>query len=401
MSEAPQTEKSIAGMEPREKILGAAAVAFSARGFHATSIAEICSESGVDIRTFAEYFPTKYDLFREVTFTTSVNMLKATEGITATEPRQAQAAVQRLLAELSRSSIATRASGGFYRTQSRYLEPNDLAHLFGNLAELRRRLREPLLIYRPTLSERDADMLAAAALSTIASITIHPTSLPDAKILTLLTVSAQRMLDSDPTASIVNGPTFGATAIGWQSDTSERGLALAAGVRLFYLRGYHAVTVDDIATEAGVSPATVESHFATTSDLLLEACLNGYESLRLDTEHALNYSTKPREVLGALSHAYVQHYFEDPQVMTIFLADGRNLEDENRRTMLGMQEYTIGRWASTLLEIRPELTPAEATFIVFGALSIVADLGMLYRWNNDDELKSRIERCVLTLVALR
>src|SRR5690606_24358380 len=104
MSEAPQTEKSIAGMEPREKILGAAAVAFSARGFHATSIAEICSESGVDIRTFAEYFPTKYDLFREVTFTTSVNMLKATEGITATEPRQAQAAVQRLLAELSRSS---------------------------------------------------------------------------------------------------------------------------------------------------------------------------------------------------------------------------------------------------------------------------------------------------------
>lgn len=401
MSEAPHTEKPIAGMEPREKILGAAAVAFSDRGFHATSIAEICSESGVDVRTFAEHFPTKYELFREVTFTTSVNMLKATDGITATEPRQAQAAVQRMLAELSRSSIATRASGGFYRSQSRFLEPNDLVHLFGNLAELRRRLREPLLVYRPELSERDADTLAAAALSTIASITIHPTNLPDAKILTLLTVSAQRMLDSDPTASIVNGATFAATPVGWKSDMSERGLALAAGVRLLYMRGYHAVTLDDIATESGLSSAAVQSHFATTSDLLLESCLDGYAALRIDTEFALTCSSKPREVLGALSHAYVQHYFEDPQVMTIFLADGRNLEDENRRTMLGMQEYTIGRWVATLLEIRPELSPAEATFIVFGALSIVADLGMLYRWNDDEELKSRIERCVLTLVALR
>ncbi|AWB88958.1 TetR/AcrR family transcriptional regulator [Salinibacterium hongtaonis] len=401
MSEAPHTEKSIAGMAPREKILSAAAVAFSDRGYHSTSIAEICSESGVDIRTFAELFTTKYELFREVAFSTSANMLKATEGISGTEPRQAKAAVQHILAELARSSIATRAVGGFYRTQSRNLEPDDLAQLFGNLAELRRRIREPLLIYRPELSVQDANALAAAALSTIASITIHPTSLPDAKIFTLLTVSAQRMLESDPTSSIVNGSTLSATPVTWQSDTSERGSVLAVGVQQLYDRGYDSVTLESIAAQSGLSVEAVQSHFATTSDLLLAACNAGFDALQRDTERALACSSKPREVLGALSHAYVQHYFEDPHVMTIFLADGRNLDDENRRSMLQMQEYTIGRWASTLLEIRPELSPSEATFIVFAALSVVADLGILFRWKNDDELKTLIERCVLTLVALR
>lgn len=401
MSDPTRTTTSPDHNEQRERILSAAMAAFSARGYHAASMEEISSESGIDSRSVSAFFPAKYELFREVVMTAAEQMLKATEtaGMPVADQREARAALTRIIEGVARVSIATRASAGFYRAEIRYLESDDLLDMRERLAELRRRVREPLMRLRPTLSEPDADLIATAALSAIASITIHPTTLPEAKIQTLLVVSAMRLLDSDlnvsPNPALGAVAEFALTPPTWPTDTSPRGIVLAAAIRLFYSRGYNAVTMDDIAGAAGVTLQQVTAHFANTSEMLRDACLDGNIAVSRKIENALQSSSVPREVLAALSSTYVRHSFSDPQLMTVYLADARNLADENRAAMIGLQREFISHWVSTLRSVRPELSVPEASFLVFAGLSVVADLGRVTKWQQDETTMVKIAKLVL------
>jgi AcrR family transcriptional regulator len=215
----------------RLAIRTAAAGIFAKRGFNDTSVEEVCSESGVDVRAFATHYESKYELFRDVVFATTLALLRASDGVEGHDPRQARSVITRIIQQTVAVAIATRATGGFYRSEYRYLAREDAVQLSEHLAELRRRIREPLMLLRPRLSEPDATILSASALSVIASITVHETNLPDPKLQTLLTVTAMRLLDSEP-ANADGAAGEAATPIRWQSDTSEAAALLSAGVDL-------------------------------------------------------------------------------------------------------------------------------------------------------------------------
>lgn len=381
------------------RLLDAAAHAFATRGYNCTSVEEVCSEAGVDARTFAQHFTDRYDLFRSVVFATTRSLLKATDGIESNDPRQARTTLQRLIDSSVKVTIDTRATGGFYRSEYRYLSPEDSEVLRAQIGELRRRIREPLMLLRPLLSEEEANLLAAASQSVIASITIHPTSLPAPKLQTLLGVTAMRLLLSEP-AEPDSCRAMAASPVGWQSDTSERGRLMAAAIDLCFTRGYRDVTMADVAQRAELPEHTALSHYASLSDLLTAACLNGYDALRLDLEVASSSNITPRDTLLALSRAYSRHYFADYKLMTIYLADARNFDDDNRAAMLELQDESVVRFTAALLDVRPELSKVEATFLTFASMSLVSDLGRLIRWNGDPVLMSKIEKCASIVMAL-
>ncbi|TQL48306.1 TetR family transcriptional regulator [Homoserinimonas aerilata] len=397
----------------RERILAAATEAFAARGYHHTSIEEICSESGVDSRSILALFPDKYELFHQVVLGAADTQLRAAQSASnpTTDARQARAALLAVIEAVARSSISSRASGGFYRGESRYLRPAHLQELRNRLADLRRTVREPLQRLRPCLSDGDAELMSAAALSAIASITIHPTTLPAAKMMTLLTVSAMRILESDPadrpdaTPGMPHGeqhhPLAQAPTRRWQPDTSPRGTILATAIQLFHVHGFNAVTIDDIANAIGIIPQQVTQHFPTTSDLLRDACLESYRVLDATMQNALTSSDMPGDILAALSRGYVRHSFADTEMMSVFLNDARNLVDDNQEKMLELQRHFISQWVRTLWQVRPELSSPEAQFLVFAGLSIVADLGRLVQWENDPTVRAKIEKLVLSAMANR
>jgi AcrR family transcriptional regulator len=384
--------------DARAHITDIAASAFAKRGYHGASVEEICAEASVDRPIFDALFADKYELFREVALATTFALLRATDGLEGTDPRQARTTLARVIEQSVTVTIATRATGGFYRSEYRYLTRPDAEMLSEQIGELRRRIREPLMLHRPELTEFDANLLAAAAQSIIASITIHETSLPAPKLQTLLTVTAMRLLDSEPATSDPHN--WVATIPKWQGDTSEAGRILAAAVDLYYQRGFQAVTLDDVAASAGIPRDAVDRHYATASDLLSTACLRGYESLESDTQRAIASTGSPGDRLGALTCAYVRHYFADHKVMSIYLADARSLDDRNRRSMLALQEESVQRWTNAIMDARPELSSVEAVFLAFAALSLVSDLGRLVRWNDDEVIKAKIERCTRTVMAL-
>ena len=57
----------LTGLERREKILGAAAALFAAKGFHETSVSELAEASGISKIVLYDHFASKEELFIELT----------------------------------------------------------------------------------------------------------------------------------------------------------------------------------------------------------------------------------------------------------------------------------------------------------------------------------------------
>lgn len=384
-------------VDPRTRLRIAAAGVFAQRGYNEASIEEVCSEAGVDAETFAAEYGDKYTLFKEVVHATSRAMVRATDGIETSDPRQARSVITRIIDSATKVAIATRATGGFYRSEHRYLQRDDARELSGLIGELHRRVREPLMLHRPKLTHDDATLMAAAAFSVIASITIHATTLPAPKVHTLLTVTAMRLLDSDPT-SIDTHPDRPATRPTWHDDTSKEGQLLKSAVDLCFVRGYRAVTIDDVAEAAEINVEWARRQ--SLSDILSRGCLNGFDALQQDTDRALATSGSARDTLLGLCRAYVRHYMLDYKLMTIYLADARNFDDGNRETMLALQDRSITIWTDAMRDARPELSHTEATFLAFAAMSLVSDLARMLRWKNDAETSGKIEKFACMVMAL-
>lgn len=404
MSDPIAAQQLLTHGERRERILTAAEVIFDARGYSTASVEEIGSESGIDTATILSLFPTKYELFRECALSTTRSLLVATDPgeHEPADSRQARAVLVSTLDNLASANIRRRASNGFVRGEYRYLSDADNAELFAMLVELCQRIESPLRRLRPDLGGDDAELLSVAAVSTLASVTTHPTTLPPAKIQTLLTVSAMRLLENGSALTAPTGHFAPHIEPAWMTDQSDRGRILASGITLIHERGFNAVDLDDLAQATGIPIADVEAHYGSTADLLHDAFTKGEVALREALTAAASASPIPRDILLGLSHAYVAHYFADPKLMTVFILDAEHLPQEHRITTARLHGEFIAGWVEVLCAVRPELSPSEATFLVYAALSIVADLGRLARWQYRPEVMAKIERLVVaTLIGGR
>lgn len=86
----------------------------------------------------------------------------------------------------------------------------------------------------------------------------------------------------------------------------QRRTALAkAAYQAIYERGYHAVTLADIAAEAGVSRGTLMYHFGSKAGLLTAAMQRFTRTMTAATRRALRQAATPEAKLGA----YVENQF--------------------------------------------------------------------------------------------
>ncbi len=83
---------------------------------------------------------------------------------------------------------------------------------------------------------------------------------------------------------------------------------LEAARHVFALRGYHAATIDQIATHAGVAKGTVYLYFDSKRDLFLASLREGVLALHAEVAAQLRASPTPKSQLQAFINARF-HYF--------------------------------------------------------------------------------------------
>lgn len=152
----------------------------------------------------------------------------------------------------------------------------------------------------------------------------------------------------------------------------RRGEILVAAARLMARRGFHAVRLDDIGAEVGISGPGMYRYFSAKEDVLAEMLLDISLRLRDGGRSAMERGGGPAEVLDALLAVHVDFVATEPDLISVQFRDLGALPAGPRHEVRSLQREYAEMWVETLLRLRPELRAVDArahVHAVFGLLN--------------------------------
>jgi AcrR family transcriptional regulator len=143
---------------------------------------------------------------------------------------------------------------------------------------------------------------------------------------------------------------------------------LEAAERLFYERGYGAVPVDLIGSEAGVTGPAIYSHFTAKAAILAALYDDAMDHMLV---LAGPVREDPREELEHLIAANAAFVIEKRELLTIYAREDRALTDEARSRFRRRQRAYVDRWVDALEQLHPERSRQELTSVAFAAIGLL------------------------------
>ena len=123
------------------------------------------------------------------------------------------------------------------------------------------------------------------------------------------------------------------------SGPERRETILSAAQGLFAGKGFHGVSVDEIARAVNVSPAILYRHFASKQSLY-NTVLEKFACQRQSyVDTIVNHGTNFEDALAGMTHVYIKNIAENPDILKIELY---SLLEGNPVT----QEFFQNRWKS-------------------------------------------------------
>ncbi|MET7771444.1 TetR/AcrR family transcriptional regulator [Nocardia sp. NPDC005366] len=359
----------------RAQIAAASAAAFGSLGYHGVSMEDIASGLGISSAALYRHYPSKYALFREEllrvgrAMTESVELPEQAEA----EPAPPRERLRQVVDALIGATIENRPSVTLVRWEGRYLEEPDRQTLDEQQLTVLNALGDRLGELRPELTENDRRVLRAAMLSVITSIADHHATLPSKSLVRLLSSACLAIADAPlpPAEKTARIPV--AIEI---PDSFKHELLLRKAVELFHDRGYPNVSVEEIASAAGLSAASaVYRFYRGKSDLLAAAFRRAAERVSGAIGPAVAAASGPEAALTDLIGHYVEGSFAERALTFVYYTEFQHVPAEERTVLRNIQRLSVEEWARLLREVRPELSPAEARFLVHAAFALVVDLG--------------------------
>ncbi|WP_328406495.1 TetR/AcrR family transcriptional regulator [Nocardia sp. NBC_00403] len=358
----------------RAQIAAASAEAFGSFGYHGVSMEDIASRLDITSTALYRHYPSKYALFREEALRLGGLSEEAVTLPAELCERPAEERLGHILDALIAASIANRRSAALLRWQNRYLEDVDRQILIDQLTATDTVVRALLAETRPELDSADRAVLAAAAMSVIGSISDHHVSVPVRPLTTLLRAACRSVTTCElPPLNSTDTEAVGASEIPL---TFKHELLLKRAVELFHERGYPNVSVEDIATAAGLpASSAVYRFYRSKGDILAAAFRRAADRVSAAIGPAIAASDSPEQALTTLIELYVTGSFAERDLTFVYYAEISNVPAAARTVLRNIQRLNVEEWAKLLAAVRPELTAAEARLLVHAALALVVDLG--------------------------
>lgn len=356
----------------RAQIAAAAANAFGSLGYHGVSMEDIAGGLGISSAALYRHYPSKYALFQEESLRVGQAMAESVRLPADASEQAPQQALQQVLEALSTVTVANRASVALVRWEGRYLEPADREIRAEQQRAVLDALESRLAAYSPGLGNGDRKVLAISLLSAITSIADHHATLPTKPLVALLvsTCTGLAELTLPPPVDIAPAPPVEIP------ESFKHELLLRKGVELFHARGYPNVSVEDIATAAGLSAASaVYRFYRGKSDLLTAAFRRAAERVSSAIGPAVAAATGPQEALDSLIDQYVAGSFAERELTFVYYTEFQHVPAEERAALRNVQRLSVDEWARLVRQVRPDLSGPQARFLVHAAFALVVDLG--------------------------
>lgn len=384
----------------RDQLTAIAAGLFARDGYHNVTVGDIAAAAGLSGPAIYRHFPGKQALLAEVVRAGFDEMAGAVAADLAGLSDPA-ARLRRTYRDLAAFVIRRPEFGVMWRREYRHLAPEDAAELAKRMAQASDAAVAELRVLRPALDPADAELVSWAALSVLGSISDHRVRLPRTAFEELLAGIAMDVvsvgfgdegMDNRPQELIAE-------------DRKEQ--ILAAAARLFWDRGYHEVTLDEIGAAAGIAGPSVYSHFAGKTELLRTITERIGERLRRDlaeSDAAMASATGrspadfARAALADLATRYVATVLSSRDLVAAYFTEGHNLPDRDRAETRRFQRAYTAHWSALLAAASPGASPEEVRIRVLAAFAVVNDTARTRRLLERPGLAGRMRALMLAVL---
>ncbi|MER5613884.1 helix-turn-helix domain-containing protein [Streptomyces sp. NPDC002215] len=144
----------------------------------------------------------------------------------------------------------------------------------------------------------------------------------------------------------------------------RRAQILAAAVERFHQSGYHATSMEDIATAIGITAGSLYWHFRSKQELLEQAVLTGLDLVLSAPQDA--------EGLDAVLRALASCSLENRALSALWEKEAGSLSPECRREVQQRCGKAVAPVATAIREARPDLGSPDAELLGWAVLGMLA-----------------------------
>lgn len=164
-----------------------------------------------------------------------------------------------------------------------------------------------------------------------------------------------------------------------------------SAIALFGERGFHAVSMRDLANELGVAPGAIYAHVTSKQELLYELVAMGLEEHRSRLRRALlDAGADPIDQVRALTRAHVLAHLELPALARVINRELRSLTEEQHAAVLLVRDDS----EQTFVDVVARGMRLGAFQVTNARLAVVAIAGMGIRaaewWTPDNALSADV-----------
>jgi AcrR family transcriptional regulator len=146
---------------------------------------------------------------------------------------------------------------------------------------------------------------------------------------------------------------------------------IRVATHLFAQRGYHAVGINEISGELGLTGPAFYRHYPSKEALLI-AVLDDAISAHLEEVRDLVSSIfEPLETLHAIIDHHIEFVFEQTENIMTWRTEFRMIPETDRHRLRYLQRLYTEEWVRTVRQLRPELELDEVRAMCHGTIALL------------------------------
>jgi AcrR family transcriptional regulator len=154
-------------------------------------------------------------------------------------------------------------------------------------------------------------------------------------------------------------------------DPERKARIMAAAADLVARKGYHAVSMAEIGSAAGITGSGVYRHFDSKSAVLVALFDRVIDDLLRDEQRILETTSDLARALDQLIAGQVEFVVGDRELAQVYHHEINNLPDEDRRRLRRKQRLYLEEWVHLVDELRDDLNDADARTVVHAAIGAI------------------------------
>jgi AcrR family transcriptional regulator len=146
---------------------------------------------------------------------------------------------------------------------------------------------------------------------------------------------------------------------------------IRVATHLFAQRGYHAVGINEISGELGLTGPAFYRHYPSKEALLIAVLDDAISGHLEEVRDLVSSIYEPRETLNAIIANHVEFVFEHTENIMTWRTEFRMIPENDRHRLRYLQRLYTEEWVRTLRQLRPELEVDQVRAMCHAAIALL------------------------------